>query len=239
MVNNAQFLQEADAIDYTPATAVLAGAVVLLGEIIGVAAEPIAANALGALQVKGAFSVIKDGTTGPVFAVGDAVHWDSVNGLAVRGGLSQSGIVYIGTCVAAAGTDQAFVYVRLAPQSIPGWMHGKSWEDVSLSGGSKTLDAEDVGKVINITAGHATNVVTLPATAIGLDYVVRAGVSAGRIAISPQAADKIMGADVAGTDNKDWILTGATALIGDYVALQAEGTNGYYIVGQRGIWVSE
>jgi len=239
MAVNAIFVREGQTINYTPATAVLAGAIVLLGDLIGVAKMPIAAGAVGALCLSGQFKVIKDGTTGPVFAVGDAVHWDSVNGLAVRGGLAGSGIVYLGMCVAAAGTDEALVEVELAPAQMPAAFQGKSWEDVSISGGSKTLDAEDVGKVINITAGHASNVVTLPATAIGLNFIIRAGVSAGRIAVSPQAADKIMGADLAGTDNKDRILTGATGLMGDYVSLRAEGTNGYYIDAERGIWTNE
>lgn len=239
MAVNAKFVQEGKSINYTPATAVLAGAIVWLGDLIGITKDPIAANVTGSLAIGGVFSIIKDGTSGPAFAPGDMVHWDSVNGLAVRGGLSQSGIYPLGTCVETASDSVDRVKCELLPYAMPAAFHGKAWEDVSLSGGSKTLDAEDVGKVINITAGHATNVVTLPATAVGLGFVVRAGVSAGRVAISPQAADKLMGADVAGTDNKDWILAAATGLAGDYVSLLGEGTNGYYIVGQRGLWVSE
>ena len=235
----ASFLQEGDQINYIPSAAVLAGQIVLLGEIIGVSPEPIAASGLGTLQTRGVFKVLKSGSTGPVFSVGDVVCWDSVNLTAVRVGASGSGIFPIGTCVEAAATGDAFVYTRINPQQIPGWMQGKTWEDVSLSGGSKTLDAEDVGKVMNITAGHATNVVTLPATAAGLLFTIRAGVSGGRVAISPNAVDKIMGADLAGTDNKDHILTAATGLMGDYCVLLAEATNGYYIVAERGIWTNE
>ena len=62
---------------------------------------------------------------------------------------------------------------------------------------------------MNVTVGHATNVVTLPATAAGLQYVIRCGASGQRVAVSPAAADKIMGADLAGVDDKDRILAAA------------------------------
>lgn len=240
MAINASFLQEGDQINYIPSAAVLAGAIVLLGDIIGVATEPIAASGLGTLGLKGCYKVLKSGSTGPVFAVGDVVLWDSVNATAVRVGAAGSGIFPVGTCIEAAATGDAFVYTRLNPQSIPACMWGKTWEDVTLAGGSKTLDAEDIGKVINITAGHATNVVTLPAIAAGLgDYVIRAGVSGSRIAISPNSVDKFMGPDLTGTDDKDRILAAATALMGDYIQLTYGGANGYAIVSQRGVWSNE
>ena len=52
-------------------------------------------------------------------------------------------------------------------------------------------------------------------------------------------AYKIMGADVAGTDNKDQINTKTTAIRGDWMHLVGDGSNGWYIVGKRGTWAEE
>jgi len=233
----ANFVQEGVSIDYTPSSAVSAGDIVSLGDLVGIAKLDIAASAVGALAIEGVFDVLKLGSSGPVFAIGDPVFFDYVNGLAVKTGFD--GCVFLGTAVAAAATGDTTVRTELRPHGLPASLQGKLWEDVSLAGGSKTLDAEDVGKVINITAGHATNVVTLPATAVALEFVVRAGVAGGRVALSPQSADKIMGPDIAGVDNKDRILTAATARMGDYARILAEGTNGYYLLAQRGVWTNE
>lgn len=245
MPTNAAFIQEAHTINYIPAAAVAAGQVVLLGDLIGVAPEPIAAGALGSLCLHGAFSVLKSGSSGPVFAVGDVVGWDLVNLTAVRVGLAAAGVVPVGTCIEAAGASDTRVYTRLNPQTLPAALQGKAWEDLSLTGASKTLDAEDVGKVMNVTAGSATNVITLPATAAGLKYVIRSGITgaaattANRIAISPNAVDKVMGADLAGVDNKDHILASTTVVAGDYTELVADGVNGYFAHSERGIWTNE
>lgn len=230
------FVQEGEALDYTPAAAVVAGDVIQIGHLIGIAKRAIAASAIGALAVSGVFSLLKSGSAGPVFSKDDSVFWDPVNLLASRGG---AGHWYIGTCTEAAATGDTRVKARLAPFQLPACMQGKVFEDVSLASGSKTLDIEDIGKVMVITAGHATNVVTLPATAAGQEFVVMAGVSGGRVALSPAAADKVFGPDIAGVDNKDRILTGATGLVGDYCCLEADAVNGFAIRAQRGIWTNE
>jgi predicted RecA/RadA family phage recombinase len=224
-------------INYTPAGAIAAGEVVDLGDILGVAERAIAAAAVGALSLEGEFSILKSGSTGPVFAVGDAVFWDTVNSLAVRTG--GAGCLYVGTCTAAATTSETTVRTLLAPQSLPGLLADMLWEDVDISGGSKTLDIEDVGKVLNVTVGHASNVITLPAVAAGLGFCVRCGTAGQRVAISPNASDKIMGADLAGTDNKDQILAAATSRKGDYIAFDYLSADGWGIRARRGVWAAE
>lgn len=234
----AKTVQDGRKINYTPSAAVDAGDIVELGGLVGVAERAIAASAVGALTLEGVFDVLKDGTTGPVFAIGDHVYWDSVNSLAVRTG--GSGCWYLGTCVeVAAGTDDARVRVRLAPHDLPAALQDKLWEDVTLAGGSKTLDIEDVGKVLNVTVGHATNVVTLPSVAAGLGFVVRCGTTGERVAIDPAAADKIMGADLAGVDNKDRILAAATSRKGDYCSLDYGSADGWLVRAERGVWAAE
>ena len=102
-MGKANFVQEGLALDYTPATALLAGAIVVLGEIIGITKLPIAASALGALAVEGVFDIEKSGSSGPVFSEGDIVLYDTVNETAVREG--GSGIIVLGTCVKGCGSE--------------------------------------------------------------------------------------------------------------------------------------
>ena len=71
-------VQTGNSIDYTPTAAVTAGDVVdLSGDFsyIGIAPNDIAANAKGAVQVKGVF--LFDLATGKTFDVGDKVYVDS------------------------------------------------------------------------------------------------------------------------------------------------------------------
>jgi len=236
-MNATRVTGEGRKIKYTPSAIVATGAIVDLGNLLGVAERAIAASAVGALDTEGVFDLTKSGAAGPVFAIGDAVFWDTANSLAVRTG--GSGCVYFGPCTVAAGASVALVRVRLAPQSLPGWMADLLWEDVTLAGGSKTLDIEDCGKCMNVTVGHATNVVTLPAVAAGFSFLVRCGATGQRVAISPNAADKIMGPDIAGVDNKDQILAAATSKMGDYMFLQYGSADGYLIRAKRGIWAAE
>jgi predicted RecA/RadA family phage recombinase len=232
----AAFVQEGNQIDYTPEADVAAGAVVVLNDLIGIAKTPIAANKLGALAVGGVFDVAKDNdaTTGTVFLKDQPVYWDTDAQQA-----SPTAGVLMGTSLAGAAKTDATVRVRLCGCCPPPAIVNKVLESVTLASGSKTLDAQDVGKVINVTVGHATNVVTLPATAAGLQYVVRCGASAQRVAVSPNAADKIMGADLAGADNKDRILAAADSVAGDYLHLVADGVDGWFVVAERGKWTAE
>jgi hypothetical protein len=65
--------------------------------------------------------------------------------------------------------------------------------------------------------------------------------------VSPNASDKIMGSinngDVkiimTGTDDKDIVNTKATARNGDYLVLESDGVNGWYILDGHGIWTEE
>ncbi|MBI1373652.1 MAG: DUF2190 family protein [Phycisphaera sp.] len=108
-----QFIQEGDTIDYTPASDVAAGDVVVQEDLIGVAARPIPANTLGALHVTGMFEFPKAVGSGTAIAAGLEVNWDAVNKEAYpRLGGSASDKL-LGKSVAAAGDDDATVRVRL------------------------------------------------------------------------------------------------------------------------------
>ena len=227
------FIHRGDSIDHTPAAAVAAGEVVIVGNLIGVATHSIAAGILGAIALVGVFAFDKSGSTGPVFAVGDEVHWDAVNELAVH---AAAGTYPLGICTEAAGASDTSVRARLVQQAPP--TSGLIREAVDLTSASKTLDAQDIGKALVVT-GSGTYVVTLPSTAAGLIFTVIAAADGARVALSPAAADKIMGADLAGVDNKDRILTAATARKGDYIVLQGDGVDGWRVVAERGTWAAE
>ena len=141
----------------------------------------------------------------------------------------------IGIAMEAASGDGSIIEVL--PIDIPNTHSNLIFEAVTAN---KTLAATDVGKVLYVTTDAVT--VTLPATAAGLQFIVMNGgsISGGvGVTVSPNAADKLMGAGLAGTDNKDRINTKATAEPGDFIKLVADGSAGYYIVEEKGTWANE
>lgn len=114
----------------------------------------------------------------------------------------------------------------------------------------KTLAATDCGVIQNITADALT--VTLPATSVGLSFIIRnggdnaSGTPSGAVAdgscavtISPNASDKIMGNGFTAADNKDIVNTKATSFVGDFVRLVADGVDGWYIAEISGTWARQ
>lgn len=74
----ALFIQQGSAIDYTPATDVAAGEVVVLGELIGVATTPITAGEQGALALEGVVECLTEEPSVDGFAsVGDPAYWNT------------------------------------------------------------------------------------------------------------------------------------------------------------------
>lgn len=108
-----------------------------------------------------------------------------------------------------------------------------------LVSSNKTLDAEDTGKTFFVDTDGV--VITLPATATALSCrIVNIGAEAAvGLSLSPQAADKVMGPDLAGTDNKDLINTKATASRGDFVRIQNGHADGPIVTDMRGTWATE
>ncbi|GJQ27810.1 MAG: hypothetical protein HBSAPP02_28420 [Phycisphaerae bacterium] len=106
----ATFVHDGGAIDYTPGAAVAAGDVVVIGELVGVAKTPIAANALGALAVRGVFDFAKATGVGTAISAGANVYWDDANNVATT---TATGNKLIGKCVKAAADADATVRVRM------------------------------------------------------------------------------------------------------------------------------
>lgn len=105
--------------------------------------------------------------------------------------------------------------------------------------GAKTLDIEDNGKLFVVTAD--AGVITMPAVATPVNCAVMNGGAFGTVlvSVSPQAADKIQGPNLAGTDDKDLLNTKATARRGDFVKLVTGDANGPIVAELRGTWATE
>lgn len=71
----ARFIHDGGEIDYTPGADVAAGAVVVQGELVGVANIDIKANRLGALAATGVFDFPKATGGGTAIAMGVNVYW--------------------------------------------------------------------------------------------------------------------------------------------------------------------
>lgn len=109
----ATFIQDGDAIDYTPSADVAAGAVVVLEDLIGVTKRPIPANTLGALDVTGVFEFPKETGSGSEIAAGAIVNWDALAQVAyaaLGGSVSDK---LLGKVVLAASDSDETVRVRL------------------------------------------------------------------------------------------------------------------------------
>jgi hypothetical protein len=102
-----------------------------------------------------------------------------------------------------------------------------------------TMTEGDSGYLVKCATDNV--VFTLPSTVVGYSYTfMNTGADgAAKISIDPAAIDKIMGCGLTAADNKDLINTKATARTGDYVRIQGDGVNGWFIVEMRGVWARE
>ena len=118
----AEFIQDGDVIDYTPASDVAAGTVVVRDDLVGVTKRDIKANTLGALAVSGVFAFPKATGLGTGIGAGKKVYWDATDKVAKEdpetasssGGEAQAENKYLGKTVLAAGDSAATVNVRLS-----------------------------------------------------------------------------------------------------------------------------
>ena len=99
-------------IDYTPSSDVAAGTVVVQGNLVGIALQPIAANTKGALAVQGVFDVAKASAT--EFTAGANVYWNDTNNEAVTTDGGGGANKLLGKAVAAAESGAVLVRVRLS-----------------------------------------------------------------------------------------------------------------------------
>lgn len=144
---------DGDAIDYTPTSAVVAGDVVQIGTIPLVATSAIAANTLGALASEGIFDVPK---TSDVFAVGDAVYWNSsgtpVTGDALSGAADNATGNVMGVCVTNANAAVSYVRVKLTAAKRTNTIAGSVTAD-DITGSDSSLAITGVSGATANTGG--------------------------------------------------------------------------------------
>lgn len=108
----ASFVHEGNAVEYVAPSAVAAGAVVVQGELVGVAKLDILSGGLGALAVAGVFDFPKATGAATAITAGANVYWDAAESVAKTD--SESGAnKLVGKTVRAAADDDATVRVRL------------------------------------------------------------------------------------------------------------------------------
>lgn len=175
------------AIDYTPGSAVTAGDVIVLGGMVAVATNDIAASDLGSLSVCGVKKVPK---TTAAWTVGLPVHWDATGdpdgGDAGTGAANQLGIgTYMGIATAAAGSGDDYGYVLLNVKTAA------VASSTAAAAGSAQGDATEIGLgFVLATAADGTKGVVLPAAAAGQQVVVKNG-AAAILKVYPATSDAI------------------------------------------------
>lgn len=110
------FSHEGHYVDHTPASAVTGGDVVVQGELLGLADNDIAADALGALRVDGVWTVPKATSSGSALTAGQIVYWDADNEQATG---TASTHKVLGMVETAAGDSTSTVRVRRVIQLTP------------------------------------------------------------------------------------------------------------------------
>ena len=104
----ARYVQRGESIDFIPASDVAAGDIVKVGSLVGVAKLDIKAGELGALALCGVYEIATNGTA---IEAGAVVSVDPGTGKVCAA--DTSGAVKFGHAVAAAGTTDTLVNVRL------------------------------------------------------------------------------------------------------------------------------
>lgn len=134
-----------------------------------------------------------------------------------------SGTLTLRNLVVTNKSDTTHALAGVASETI-------SANDTMAEGDSGTVKLIDTDGVV----------ITLPSTVAGMTFTfVNAGAD-GTVgfALSPAAADKIMGNGYTSADNKDVTNTKATAKKGDYITLVGTA-DGWFIQAVRGIFAYE
>jgi len=241
------FYQNGKSIDYTPAADVAAGTIVALKGLVGITKLDIPANVKGALCIEGIFAVPKKNEA---FAAGLPVWFDAngdpQGGTAGSGAATQiggdaqaAGDVLLGKAVIAAAAADQFVYVAINKfdPRIPTFANAARITKAANANAGVT----ESGVCYDVTVDAV--VITLPATAVGLEFTVMNTAADGGalVEVDFQAGDKNLGGlgIAAGGDGKKLSNTKATAKKGDFITFTADGTDGYRIKAIRGTWAQE
>lgn len=108
----------------------------------------------------------------------------------------------------------------------------------AVAASTLTADVQDSGKLFCVSVDST---ITLPATAVSITcgFLNVGPYGTVQISIDPVSDDKIMGPNIAGTNNKDLINTKATAKRGDLALLRLGHTDGPFVTKLVGTWATE
>jgi len=238
MATEAAYFGEGEVIRETAAAAVTAGQVELKAGQPSFAnndyaAADIANYGIGK-EVAGTFTAVAVAAN-----AGDPVWWDASANTFTISPVSAAGDFMAGTLTRAMAASATTGYVKLGGvnNAIPAHLwEGKAFEVLT---DDKTLDAQDVGKVMCMDADAKT--FTVPATVAGLEFILCniAADGTALLSVSPNASDKLMGADVAGVDDKDYQNIKATQNRWDWMRIVGDGADGFFVTDTNGTWAQE
>lgn len=192
----AYYRHSGENIDYTPGSAVLAGTVYEVGQIVTIVPKDIAADEKGATATRGVFNVPKDNSD---VSAGDTLYWDTdgspVGGTALSGAFTKTvGANKIaGTALEAAGTGVGDVDMLLhSLDSALQASYGPTSVATVAVGGTAigNANAVDVGFTL-VTGADDTAAIKLPEAAAGKVCLVKNGVADKILKVFPAVNDTI------------------------------------------------
>ena len=190
--------------------------------------EVLATGLQASLDQFGRYDVLYEDSTTTVMLSRLACNASGKFRLAVLGDY----VVAVALEVVSGTGQEGHIYLIPYGSQVP--FDAESAGGTELVAANRTLLAADHKKTFITTAVDI--VFSLPATVLGLQFTVAAGIASVTtgLSLSPVAADKIN----AEADDADWINTPATDVVGDSQTVTGNGTTGWITTGGIGIWAA-
>ena len=188
----AQFIQEGKAIDYTPSAAVAGGDVIDLTNMIGVAANDIAASALGALTIEGVVRLPKKNES---LSLGAKAYWDADGnpyGGSVGSGAATttvSGNSFAGLVVEAVAETDSTVDVKLIPAA---YLDNVYQTLIADPGDGEAIPVTSGGSCMLVSAGAETRTLADPGF-LGQELLLALDTDGGNVVITAASAVNVTG----------------------------------------------
>lgn len=187
----AEFVNKGTTVDYTPASTVIGGSVVVLAGRVGVAIQDIAANVQDALYVSGVFKMCK--ATGAIND-GAALYWDAdgdpLGGTAGTGAITttSSGNTFAGFAVGAAAETATTVYVQMIGiGAVANTIHNELTNAITDPGDAGAIPITLSGSCQITTAGSETRTLAAP-TNVGQMICLHITTDGGTAVVTASAA---------------------------------------------------
>jgi len=212
--------------------------------LMGIPHGDLASADIAEMQMKGRVRFVHTASFG---TAGDNVWWDNngdpYGGTAGTGAATtkpSAGDYWLGILSKACTITDATCEVLLNQVNPyrPPWVN--RFHEL-LAATTLTMDVQDTGKVIHFDHTAACTI-TLPATAIGLDFIIQndtGETTAGyALTLAPNASDAFAGVNWSPSTNKALVNVQATHKRGDWIHLRGQGTaaTGWLIIEKSGLW---